>query len=184
MNYNNGGLFGYDQIFVGPLCESYKDYDRKSIKSNTNLSDRLADHSGQHVRGRESFANYRDQGYDPGYDRLSDHGGQHVRGRANFTGHYDNRNCNSVHDYLNNAAMVGRDAENKREAEFIKVKKKLYGYKYRHDMMFLFITCLFIIIIIQYSVHMNTISSMQWHRQHAAYMPLNQSPTMESPYIA
>jgi hypothetical protein len=184
MNYNNGGLFGYDQVFVGPLCESYKDYDRKSInKYGMNFNDdRFANGGGQHVRGKESFTNYRDDRNYRDYDRLATHGGQHVRGRANFTA--TPINYNSVHDYLNQAA-VSSDACHKREnieAELNKAKKKLYGYKYRHDMMFIFITCLFIIIIIQYSVHMNTISSLQWNR-HPAYMP-HQSPYIESSYLA
>jgi hypothetical protein len=146
MDYNNGGFFGYDQIWVNPSCETYKDYDRKSI-SVVRATDRLANGGGQ--QSRETFA-------DPGYDRLANHGGQHVRGRGS-TEHF----CNSIQDYLNQAAG--------KETELNKIKKKLSKYKHRHDMMFIFITCLFIIIIIQYAAHVNTVSSLQRH-MHPIYI--------------
>ena len=158
MDYNNGGLFGYDQILVNPSCETYKDYDRKSIIKNK--------YNGRQEGFTNRLNNYKHDYYKD-YDRLDNHSGQHVRGRAvRGIDHFTSPNCNSVQDYLNQTAI--------KETELNNLKKKLCGYKQRHDMMFMFITCLFIIIIIQYSLHMNTISSLQRH-MHPIYIA-HQSP--------
>jgi hypothetical protein len=127
MSYDNGTSVGYDQISANHEYGSYKDYDRESFKLNKSMPN------------NELFSNIIAGAGDNIFEK-----NDRTSHRVKSSGKY-----NSVYDYLNDHART----ISPHEKELRKIKKKLHEYKIKNEFMFIFIICLFIIVILQYSMH-------------------------------
>jgi len=163
MDYYNEG-FGYDQIFVNPAFDFYRDDKETAQVVFKNESQPISQLASQQS-----------------YDRLANHAGQHER----FT---DNRIpprtriAMPTRKQESSATTCGNSSVTCSGTYCNNIKQKLIKYKYQNDMMFIFITFLFLIIIIQWSMRMNAISHLAIYHP-AAYSAAYQPSDIESPYI-
>ena len=171
MNFSDGYSFGYDEVYVNPVKETYATYDNSIIKS----CDPLANHFNA-PKGKGSI-NY------GGYGPISDESGlfsdisQITQMEQQKISRNYSRPQEDVYEHMEQNIRADERRKIEERVELDEMSKKLADVQYKHDIFLIFIICLVVYIL----MHQNNNNSGYGMQPMMMPMPMPMSMPMSMP---
>lgn len=172
MDFTDGYSFGYDQLYINPVKETYATYDNSIIKS----CDPLANHFNA-PKGNGSM-NY------GSYGPISDESGifsdisQITKMEEKKLARQYSRPHEDVYESMEKSIRDDERRKLEEKSELDEMSKKLADFQYKHDIFLIFIICLVVYIL----MHQNNGNNGVYGGGMPMMMPMPMMPYGYPPY--
>jgi hypothetical protein len=169
MDFNDGYSFGYDQIYVNPIKETYATYDNSIIKPG--------DPSANHFNSPKGKAgNY------GGYAPISDESGlfsdisQITKMENEKISRKYKESQGDVYEHMERSIRASERQKLEGMYKLDEMSKKLADFQYKHDIFLIFI--IFLVIYILMHNNNNNVGGYQQYGVYPPYPPMSTPPQM------